>query len=172
MTASITKLGIPAAVVTSALVLLAPMLAFAANPHFVGTPTINKTISGNTATLTVNGKVAGLGNEPVTLQLTTSGVTVQTACENKGGHNPPGQTATFGPTSGQTQTIQPRNGQISFKNAAPLTVTITAAQAGCPDGMKPLITSATFSNVQLTLYQGTGTTGPILLQYNFGTVDP
>lgn len=35
MTASITKLGIPAAVVTSALVLLAPTIAaYAVSPHF------------------------------------------------------------------------------------------------------------------------------------------
>jgi len=155
----------------AALVLMAPVLlttgAFAQNAHFIGTPTISKTISGTTATLTVSGKVAGLGSQPVQVFLTTSAVTAETECTNKGGNNPPGQTATFGPTQGQTVNITPRHGQVTFTNAAPLSITVTAAQAGCPDGMKPSITSATFEDVTLHVVQN----GEELTS-NFGDVDP
>lgn len=164
----IKKIGIPSATIASALLLMAPMLAAAQNPHFIGTPTITKSISGTTATLTTSGKVAGLGSEPTQFTLTTSSITAETACTNKGGNNPPGQTATFGPTTGQTTNITPRNGQITFNNAAPLSITVTAQQAGCPDGMKPSITSATFSDVTLHLVQN----GQEVLTFNFGTVDP
>jgi hypothetical protein len=164
------KIGIPAATaITSALLLMAPMLAVAQSPHFIGTPTINKSISGTTATLTTSGKVAGLGSDPTDFFLTTSGVTASTECDNRGqGANPPGQDASFGPTEGQTTTIQPRNGQITFHNAAPLSITVTADQAGCPDNMTPLITSATFFDVTLHLVQN----GEEVLTFEFGDVDP
>jgi hypothetical protein len=169
MTGNSKKIGIPAATtIASALLLMAPMLAVAQNPHFIGTPTINKSISGTTATITTSGKVAGLGSAPTQFFLTTSSVTAETECTNKGGNNPPGQDATFGPTQGQTTTIQPRNGQITFNNAGPLSITVTAQQAGCPDGMKPSITSATFSDVVLHLVQN----GQEVLTFNFGNVDP
>ena len=113
------KIGVPAATtIVSALLLMSPLLGQAASPHFIGTPTVNKSISGTTATLTTSGKVAGLGSEPTQFFLTTSGVTAETECDNHGkGANPPGQDASFGPTQGQTTTIQPRNGQITFNNA-------------------------------------------------------
>jgi hypothetical protein len=168
MSENLKKIGIPIATITSALLLIAPILAAAASPHFIGTPTINKTISGTTATLTTSGKVAGLGSAPTQFFLTTSGVTAETECTNKGGNNPPGQDATFGPTQGQTTTIQPRNGQITFNNAAPLSITVTAEQAGCPGKMTPSITSATFSDVVLHLVQN----GEEVLTFDFGNVDP
>ena len=119
MTGNSMKIGIPAATtIASALLLMAPMLAVAQSPHFIGTPTIDKSISGTTATLTTSGKVAGLGSAPTQFFLTTSSVTAETECTNRGGNNPPGQDATFGPTQGQTTTIQPRNGQITFNDAA------------------------------------------------------
>lgn len=167
MSEAIKKIGITTLVVASALLLMTPMLAAAANPHFIGTPTINKSISGTTATLTTSGKVAGLGSAPTQVFLTTSGVTAETECENRGGNNPPGQDATFGPTQGQVTTIQPRNGQITFNNAAPLSITVTAEQAGCPDRMTPSITSVTFFDVELHVVQG-GTE----LIHDFGDVDP
>jgi hypothetical protein len=169
MSEAIKKIGIPtAATITAALMLMSPMLAVAQNPHFIRTPTIDKSISGTTATITTSGKVAGLGSAPTDFFLSTSGVTASTECENRGGNNPPGQDATFGPTQGQTTTIQPRNGQITFNDAAPLTITVTAEQAGCPDRMTPLITSVTFFDVTLHLVQN----GEEVLTFEFGDVDP
>ena len=76
MTGNSKKIGIPGATtIASALLLMAPMLAVAQNPHFIGTPTIDKSISGTTATITTIGKVAGLGSEPTEFFLTTSRVT-------------------------------------------------------------------------------------------------
>ena len=170
MTGNSKKIGIPAATtIASALLLMAPMLAASSShPHFIGTPTIDKSISGTTATITTSGKVAGLGSAPTQFFLTTSSVTAETECTNRGGNNPPGQDATFGPTQGQTTTIQPRNGQITFNDAAPLTITITAEQAGCPDNQTPSITSATFFDVTLHLVQN----GEEVLTHDFGDVDP
>ena len=161
------KIGIPGATIAvSALMLMVPMLAAAQNAHFIGTPTITKSISGTTATLTTSGKISGLGSAPTQVFLTTSGVTAETACTNKGGNNPPGQEATFGPTTGQVANITPRNGQITFHNAAPLSITVTAEQAGCPDSQTPSITSATFSDVVLHIVQN----GQEVLTFNFDTV--
>jgi len=169
MSENLKKIGIPIAAIASALLLMAPMLAAAQSAHFVRGPTIDKSISGTTATITTSGKVAGLGSDPTQFFLTTSGVTAETECDNPGqGANPPGQDATFGPTQGQTTTIQPRNGQITFNNAAPLSITVTAEQAGCPDHQAPSITSATFSDVTLHLVQN----GEEVLTFEFGDVDP
>jgi hypothetical protein len=164
------KLTIASTVLLAFVIIAAtiPSITLAASPHFIGTPTISKFISGNTATLTTSGKVAGLGSAPTQVFLTTSGVIATTVCTNGGGNNPPGQTAVFGPTQGQIATIQPRNGQITFINAAPLSIAISAAQAGCPDSMRPVITSATFANVVLHIVQNEQE----VLTYNFGNVDP
>jgi hypothetical protein len=170
MSESIKKVTVLATSI-AALVLMAPILlttgAFAQNAHFIGTPTIDKTLSGTTATITVSGKVAGLGSQPVEVFLSTSGVTAQTECENRGGNNPPGQDATLPPTEGATATITPRHGQVTFTDAAPLSITVTAEQAGCPDRMTPLITSVTFSDVTLHVVQNGED-----LTFEFGDVDP
>jgi|SRR5215208_132023 hypothetical protein len=169
MSQDIKKIGIPSAIVTSALLLMSPMLALAQNPHFIGTPTIDKSLSGTTATITTSGKVAGLGSDPTDFFLTTSGVTAETECDNPGkGANPPGQDATFGPTTGQTTTITPKNGQITFNDAGALSITVTAEQAGCPGKQQPVVTSATFEDVTLHLVQN----GEEVLTFDFGTIDP
>jgi hypothetical protein len=171
MSESIRKGTVLATAITAALVLMAPVLlttgAFAQNPHFVKTPTISKTVSDDTATLLASGKVAGLGSDPTDVFLTTSGVVAETECDNPGqGANPPGQDATFGPTTGETVTIQPRHGQITFRDV-PLSITVTAEQAGCPGKMQPLITSVTFFDVEVHVVQG-----ETELIHDFGNVDP
>jgi hypothetical protein len=155
---TISKRQVIAPAITAALVLMmTPAIlstgAFAQSPHFVGKQTATVEVSGTTATLSVSGKVAGLGSDPVTVFVSTSGATVETECDNKGkGANPPGQDATFGPTEGDEQTITPRNGQITYRNVD-LSVTVTAEQAGCPPSMKPVITSATFEDVTVHVIQ-------------------
>jgi hypothetical protein len=67
-------------VLTAAVILGGSTLATAGSPHFVGTPTA----SVDDSTLTVSGKIAGLGNEEqVDVQ-----VTATVECVNRGGHNP------------------------------------------------------------------------------------
>ena len=156
-------------VVTSALVLLMPTLAFAQNPSFIGgNPTINKTISSYNATLSVSGNVTGLGNQVTAVYLATTNVTAETTCQNNNGTHSPGQTATFGTTTGHIKYITPRNGHITFNDTAPLSITVTDAPIDCPGDMIPVISSATFYDVTLYVQQARTT-----LAYNFGNVkDP
>jgi hypothetical protein len=155
---TISKKQVVVPAITAALILMmAPAIlstgAFAQNAHFVGRQTADVDISGDTATLSVSGKVAGLGSDPVTVFVSTSGATVETECDNPGrGANPPGQDATFGPTEGDEQTITPRNGQITYRNVD-LSVTVSAEDAGCPPSMEAVITSATFEDVTVHVIQ-------------------
>jgi hypothetical protein len=158
-----------AGVSVATLLLLAPM-AFAASPHFVKGPTDPPDKSGlNTSTVTISTsfKAAGLGNEPVNVFLAADTVDLSTECENRGGNNPPGQDLTIEDLTGPVQTIAPHNGQITA--TATLSVSVTADQAGCPDHMQPLITSANFENVMLVIEDEGGNT---ILSYDFGDVDP
>jgi hypothetical protein len=84
--------------------------ALAGSPHFVGTPT--RTESGST--LTVSGKVAGLGNED---QINVA-VTALAACVNRGGNFPEAENKESFNASG---TFPVQNGKANFS----LTVTAT-----------------------------------------------
>jgi hypothetical protein len=68
------------ALVALTLVLLAATPVLAGSPHFVGTPTVTR--DGDT--LTVSGKLAGLGNEDQVHVVLTADV----ACVNPGGNEP------------------------------------------------------------------------------------
>jgi hypothetical protein len=165
------KTAIPVLAITTALVLMAPMLAAAQNPHFVRDPTDPPNKSGlNTSTVTISSsfKAAGLGNGPVDVFMAADSVDLTTECDNRGqGENPPGQDLTIEDLTGPVQTITPRNGQITATGT--LSVSVTSDQAGCPDRMRPLITSATFENVVLVIADEAGN---IILSYEFGDVDP
>jgi hypothetical protein len=65
------------------------------------------------ASLTTVFKAPGLANLPTGAFLTSSGGTPVLQCVNPGGNNPPPKQVSFGPTQGQTTSIQPRNGQIT-----------------------------------------------------------
>jgi hypothetical protein len=83
--------------------------AMSQNIHYVDGPTT----TDNGTTLTVCGKVAGLGNNKgVTITITTT-ATISTTCTNPAGHIAPGQTRTE--TISNTKTIMSdKNGNISF----------------------------------------------------------
>jgi hypothetical protein len=115
--------------------LLVPIVALAANVHFLSGPTLSQ-VNG---ALKACGKLAGLGNQDVTIKLTA---TATVTCTNNGGNIPPGQTQTL---SGSVSDLRPENGNVSF------CVTTNSIQNPCPDGMKP---KAQFSNVELTVIQG------------------
>jgi hypothetical protein len=170
MSESIKKTIVPAVIVASALLLMAPMLAAAQNPHFVRGPTEpdKRGLNTDTVTISTSFKAAGLGNEPVDVFMAADSVDLTTECDNRGGGaNPPGQDLTIEDLTGPVQTITPRNGQITA--SATLSVTVTSEQAGCPDRMAPLITSATFENVVLVIADEDGN---IILSEEFGDVDP
>jgi hypothetical protein len=157
-----------ATAISAIIVLAMPLAALAQNAHFVKGPSdpTKSGINTNTVTLSTDFKAAGLGSEPINVFLTSSNVDLVTECINKGSQSPPGQAST-GPVTGPTQTIEPRNGQITATST--LSVTVTKDQAGCPDGMRPIITSATFEDVELHIQDQNGND---LLVYDFGDVDP
>jgi hypothetical protein len=142
----------PAIAAALAVMMVSAMLstpAYAA-AHFVRGPTYDVTTQGNTATLTVSFKAAGLGNEPATVSISADNVQLETECQNRGGNFPGGQqdTGTAGFTS---EPIEPKNGQITTTQS--LTVT---AENTCPDKMKISITSATFEGIVLEILDASG----------------
>jgi hypothetical protein len=169
MPESINKgLTIPMALVASALLLMAPMLAVAASPHFIKTPTVTKNDSGD---LTVKFKAAGLGNSATDVFLTASDVSADLQCVNPGGNSPPPKTAEFGPVEGPTVTVQPRNGQITASPTLPFPASEQDLEdaADCPNPNWSVdVTNITYENVVLHIQQN----GEDILTHNFGTVDP
>ena len=132
--------------IATALVLgLSATVALAGNPHFVGTPT--RTESGNT--LTVSGKVAGLGNEDQILVT----VTAQAACLNPGQQFPQAENKQSFNASGL---FPVQNGKANFsltltatfqpKCSPPMTVvwgpaTITVSDPTPPASFAPFSTT-------------------------------
>jgi|SRR5215211_4150448 len=155
-------------VVASALMLMAPMLASAASPHFVGTPKISKSDSGD---LTVSFKAAGLANLPTGAFLTSDAVSADLQCVNPGGNSPPPKTAEFGPATGPTTNITPRNGQITDSATLrfPASEQDLEDAADCPNPNWSVdVTNITYENVVLHIQQN----GQDILSRNFGNVDP
>jgi hypothetical protein len=159
---------IPTAMVASALLLMAPMLAAAQSPHFIGTPTISKSSSGD---LTAKFKAAGLGNSATDVFITSSEVSADLQCVNKGGNPPPPKHAEFGPTEGPTTTITPRNGQITASPTLPFPASQQELRdaADCPNpNWTVRATNILFEDVVLHIQQN----DVDILTFNFGDVDP
>jgi hypothetical protein len=167
MSENFKKIGIPSATIVSALLLMAPILAAAASPHFIGTPKIVKNAD---LSLTASFKAAGLANVATGAFLTASEVTADLQCVNPGGNNPPPKTATFGPTQGPTTQITPRNGQITASaTLLPPTQQQLEDAADCPNPNWTVdLLSITYSDVSLHIQQN----GVDILSFNFGDQDP
>jgi len=155
----------PAALLGVVAALAIPM-AFADSPHFIGTPTCTKSADFS---LTCSGKASGLGNSPSAAFLTSSDVSGSLQCQNNGGNFPAPKQFDFGPLTGQTQSITPHNGQITFSptiGPPPL----PSAKDFCPNGKtwRLVVLSLTYDNVVLHIQQG----GVDLLTWDFGNVDP
>ena len=139
--------------------------AFAASPHFIGTPTI---IKNPDLSLTAKFKAAGLANVVTDVFLTSSGGSAVLQCVNPGGNNPPPKKVDFGPLQGQTVEITPHNGQVT----ATATIgppSLPGASDICPNPNWSVdILSLIYNDVELHLQQG----GIDILTYDFGNVDP
>jgi hypothetical protein len=158
----ILMLALVAAFVAVLAISAIPVLA--ASAHFVGTPTLTKSPSG---VITVSGKAAGLGNGPTAAFLTADSVVAKYECVNKGGNVAPGQPVVTQNVTGPTQTINPRNGQITFsvKLSPPAP---PSAATECPNGnWKVRLTSITYTNVVLHIEQPPGTE---VLTKSFGNI--
>jgi hypothetical protein len=127
----------------------------AASPHTIGQPTVDIDSSGN---LSVQWKVAGLGNFTSAAFLTADRVEAVYGCDNPGVGGdgiqiPPGQPIIFTDVVGPTTQIPPSNGNITF------TVGIPAPPAPSPTGFCPgsnwdvVLVSITYVNVVLHIQQ-------------------
>ena len=160
------KIGTLAIVSLLSLVgLVAPAIAGVANPHFIGSPTITKSM---TTGLTVSWKAAGLDALPTAAFLTASSVEANYVCVNHGGNIAPGQPLVFQNVVGPTVNIVPHNGQITFTVTIPPPPTPNSAIV-CPNGNWSVsLLSLTFVGVVVHLQQN----GVDILTGNLGTIDP
>lgn len=142
--------------------------AMAQSPHFVGTQSC-PTKSLDTG-LTCSGKVAGLGGGLTAAFLQADKVTETFACQNPGnGKVVPGQPIQEQHVLSPTQTITPRNGQITYSVTIPPPDTPSAADI-CPNAnwsVTPI--SLIYTNVVVHIQQPPGTD---VLTHSFGDIDP
>lgn len=120
--------------VLATLALLVPLVAIAANVHFVSGPTVTQG-----ERLTVCGTLAGLGNQNITVSVEA---TANVVCTNRGGNDPPGQKQSV---SGSASDVKTENGRASF------CVSTSNISNPCPKGHRP---SVTYSEVRVTVTQG------------------
>jgi|SRR5215208_3158540 len=101
-------------------------------------------------TLNCTGNVSGLGQEPLTVTI-SSPATATTTCANPAGNVAPGQTFTF--IASGTQTVQvDKNGRATFNLTTP---TPTPPAGSCPNPKWTAnVTDVTFGTVTLTGTQG------------------
>src|SRR5260221_13259735 len=116
-----------------------------AGPHFLSA---TGGIDAKTGDYTASFKEAGLGNTPISYDLSaTTQYTFQ--CFTKSGNNPHGSPNSGGPSNENTQTtLTPRNGQIT----ASLTIDVNfpPTTASCNGGgLKLCLTAASYTNVSL-----------------------
>jgi hypothetical protein len=165
MSENVKKIIVPAAIVASALLLMAPMLAAAQNPHFVRGPTI---VKNPDFSLTARFKAAGLGNDATDIFLSSSGGVAELQCVNPGDNDPPPKRVEFGPLLGQVVTVTPRNGQVTASpSIGP--PSLPGADELCPNpNWSIAIVSITYFDVELHIQQF----GSDILTFDFGDVDP
>jgi hypothetical protein len=139
-------------VATLALILFSPAGAFAANVHLVG----DLTVTDNGTTLTVSGKLAGLGNADVIITVDASGL-AKVTCINPGGNEAPGINKKVDVTATTTipaSEVREKNGNVTFSLSTPSPAPPTPTEAGCPnDNWTVRIDDVIFTTVTLTVVQ-------------------
>lgn len=138
------KIGI-IAVLSAVLVLSVAAIASAAVRFHAG-----PTCTDQGLTLNCTGNVSGLGQEALTVNI-SSPATATVECTNPAGNVAPGQTFTF--TASGTQTVQvDKNGRATFDLT---TLAPTAPAGSCPNPKWTAnVTDVTFGTVTLTGIQG------------------
>jgi hypothetical protein len=129
---------------------LAAMLAFAAvavaaAPHFVRADASGPNADG---TLTVNFKIAGLGDTVTTTVTASADATALYACQNRGGNFPedPKKQVVSGPVSASGEFTSGKNGQIT----GTLTLEPPASTLDCPGGQRVVLASVSYTNVAVS----------------------
>src|SRR4051794_879090 len=126
------------------------------NIHFVEGPTV--VVDQAAGTVTVTGKIAGVGNQPVQITTTVQG-TADISCQNPGQggapHFPPGQQTSF--TLTDTQTFRrDENGNVVFSIVVPIDEdAIADASGACPNPKwQHEVSNIVISSVTVTATQG------------------
>lgn len=137
----------PTTVLVAALIAILAFaaVAVAANPHFLRASASGPDRNGE---LSVNFKIAGLGdNETITVTASADATAVY-ACRNNGGNFPsdPKKTEVSGPVSASGDFTSGRNGQVSGS----LTLSPPATTLSCPGGQRRVLVSVSYSNVEVT----------------------
>ncbi|MGW0625229.1 hypothetical protein [Streptomyces sp. NPDC002758] len=114
---------------TVATLAIAVAPAFAASPHFIKASASGPDNLGN---LSVNFKIAGLGDNATTTVTASADATATFACQNNGGNFPsdPKKTEVSGPVSASGAFTSGKNGQVTGS----LTVMPPPTTLTCPGG--------------------------------------
>jgi hypothetical protein len=134
-------------VATAALVAMLAMaaVATAAAPHFVRASATGPDANGN---LTVNFKIAGLGDTVTTTVTASADATAVYACQNNGGNFPsdPKKQTVSGPVSASGEFTSGKNGSITGS----LTLMPPPSTLDCPGGQREVLASVSYTNVAVS----------------------
>jgi hypothetical protein len=122
--------------------------------HFVGSPDVTATKTDlSNIFLTATGEVAGAGTSATATLSAT--VEITTGCINRGSKDqqPSGLQTSTSTTTG-SETFRTRSGRGTFD----VDTNPVDASRTCPDQMVPVLVSATFTDITLTITSQTGTT--------------
>ena len=115
----------------------------------------NVTSVDNGLTLTVSGKLTGLGNTDLTVVLSATGVPTAT-CTNRGGTQAPGQNPATVNLEGtlNIDADEIKNGTVNFSLTTAAPATPSARDAGCPNGNWTVqITDIAFTSFTVQVFQ-------------------
>ena len=117
------------------------------NAHFIGSQ-VDATGPDDAGNLTVNFKIAGLGDNVTTTVTASADGTAVYACQNNGGNFPedPKKEAVAGPVSASGEFTSGKNGQITGS----LTLSPPASSLECPPGQTRVLASVSYTNVQVS----------------------
>jgi hypothetical protein len=135
------------------IVTVAASVAVAANVHFIGEPTL--AVSPDN-TITVAGKLAGLGNKDITITVEAVG-TANVTLFNPAGHPAPGQNKVPVRSLGEITISKDeiKNGNVEFAVTTAKLREITGTELGAPNDLWTVqINSVDFSSVTVTVVQG------------------